>query len=930
MISFTDAFDRVYTGRNYPGLVASRAVGDKLELSSTDMDGERITAFPDGYSFVKCVSREGKFVVGNSEGLIKVFNEYEPDLEPISIDINENLTSLAHTGENVLVTNTAGYLELVSLHSEESQGNIFRSELPLRDAVFINDGNRVLCGGDDNKLVLVDLNNDKAVSTVPLADQLLGMSYNATGEILSVSLSDRSVQIYSVVNEIPNVTHTISGVLPGKINSSMEKIDFLLEHKEELISTKTQWSSNGELLLIPSENSIKVYNRSDFSKIVKEFKFHKDNDMLVDFELCYDNKHLAVCFLDLSVQVFDFASTKLVSELSLSLANGHLPVNISWSLLKKSHMFSLYVGTTDGSISVYSDFIEKKDINTDTEKLFIDEAEEADSDTDKQLDGSDEDDEIFSGRKQNGTRLHEEDSLLIDEDDDNEDEGLENDGYPDYYNKDVDTLFEEERNHKRHKSNNGRAKAPSPYLSYGSTPRTHLVPYCPGATPWNQKNMKGTDRRYLNMNAFGYCWAVKTVSDDSDSNQQSITVSFFDRSINKDYHFIDYFDFDLCSMNEAGIVFASSGFEVESPKNKGKLFYRNHENIQDAWERKIPLLDGEFISSISITNSPRDRDDPNNNDAMILVGTNMGYVRFFNTHGVCINIFKSLPVVGLVSSNAAVVFIINYVSDNVYSYSLIDAKQDYKYMQQDVLLPLQKSMESPNVPLIKGMFFNEYNDPCLVSGADETLMILSSWREPNNARWIPILNCKHAITDNGNNESKKNWKCWPLGLYRDRLTCIILKTSSHYPGFPLPLPVEINIKLPVVEYKGKRKADNDDNINEKVDDEDPEECFLRMYTMGRIVNDSLNDVDDEEQNDEILEILQNYSMLFDKSLLKLFAHACQESRLGKALSIARLIKNDKALSAALKISERFEYLNLAHKINKLREDLVEFSDNDEA
>ena len=59
----------------------------------------------------------------------------------------------------------------------------------------------------------------------------------------------------------------------------------------------------------------------------------------------------------------------------------------------------------------------------------------------------------------------------------------------------------------------------------------------------------------------------------------------------------------------------------------------------------------------------------------------------------------------------------------------------------------------------------------------------------------------------------------------------------------------------------------------------------------------------EIEEDEVMERLNQYSMLFDKSLLKLFGESCKESKLGKAFSIARLIKTDKALLAASRIAE---------------------------
>ncbi|KAM9912306.1 hypothetical protein OXX69_002683, partial [Metschnikowia pulcherrima] len=109
-------------------------------------------------------------------------------------------------------------------------------------------------------------------------------------------------------------------------------------------------------------------------------------------------------------------------------------------------------------------------------------------------------------------------------------------------------------------------------------------------------------------------------------------------------------------------------------------------------------------------------------------------------------------------------------------------------------------------------------------------------------------------------------------------------------------------------------------------EEDPEEEYLRVTTLGRLLASSLSDLGEEEEH---METLKSYSLIFDKSLLKLFNSACQESRLNKAFSVAKLIKNDKALLAASKIAERHNFANLMAKITKLREDLLDMSEDEE-
>lgn len=870
---------------------------------------ERITAFPDGNSIVSYNSALEKLVIGNSEGLVKIFDVKEPDLEPEALDIYENLTSINGFGDKLIVTSINGALELVDLKNNVPEGTLFRSELPLRHAVLINAAERVVCGGDDNKLVILSMLSERNISLLTLPEQLVYLSYNETREILAASLCNGDIQLYSVINEQPKLLDTIPNVLHKKFHTSLGKIDYLEEHKEELIATKTQWSSDGEYFLIAANNNaIKVYERADFHNEQKEFKDENLNAEIIDFGVCPSGAYLAVCYKDLHLKIFDMEAGRIVKSEALNDLRGHLPINLTWCDSPGATTYTLYMGITDGSTLTIKEVVDKK-AKKAAESLFVNEESEPDDRSHLQHASGNEG---AAPATNNNLKLHEEDSLVIDEEDDGQDFLLEN------YNKSVEDLIGDRQPRKKHKINGDYSRflglqQSKPYSDYKIL---KIEPYSPGSTPWSQgrqSTISGTNRRYLCMSPIGYVWSVRSLSN---HNQQSITTSFFDRSKNKDYYFIDYNNFDLCSIVDEGIVFACSGFNDNNDPNAGKIFYRQHSNIQEVWEKKIPLLENEYISCISL--SKNKSSDGRHGNSLIVVGTNLGYCRFFDVHGICLYVIKTLPVVALMSSSKSILFMINELFTNVYCYSLIDIGGNCKYIQQDVLMPLKKHHYA--APLLKGMFYNEHDDPCVVPGSDDTLMVLSSWRELHNAKWIPLLNCRDAVTEYGNNESKANWKCWPLGLSYEKLSCLVLKTESPFPGFPLSLPIELDIRIPI--YDRSKQNPIDETSPKDPNDDDPEENFLKVSTMGKLVSDSLKDESDEETKEEMLEKLQSYSLVFDKSLLKLFASACEDSRLNKAMSIAKLIKNERALLAASKISERFEFLNLASKISKLREEIV--------
>lgn len=869
----------------------------------------KISAFLDGYSLIHYNDSVDRLLVGNSEGLVKVFDPSQSNSEPVSIDIPDNLTSMSSLEDRLLITNTEGQLALLNVGSnptgEELFDIIYLSDLPLRDSVFINEGNRIVCGGDDNKLVVIDRVNTNSAFTMDVSDQIVNLSYNAAGEILTVSLANGEVQMFSVINESPKLVEKITGELTKKVHTSVDSIDYGGEHAHELICTKPVWTSNGEILCIPTGvSTLKSFARSDWSVLSE---LNPDEVDLVAFTFSPSNKSIATLHKNASIVISNAESGNVVKTTKVArFESESFPTSLAWI------NNSIYVGSTNGDFYTLPVSVDETSLSTsttsDVDSLFLDEASE--SDTEEQ---EEEGEDILAVEKTSKRRALD-DSMIIDEDDEDENEFA-------YFNKSVNDYLPS----KRIRHNN---QAPSSQSF--SVPQQEIVPYSPGSTPWvksmNSSTSK-TQRRYLFMNSIGYVWSVKSESGNSQDDQKSITISFFDRTINKDYHFIDSNDYDLCSMNERGVVLGCSGYHMGLNSNSGKIFYRHHNDTKDSWDRKVPLISGEYITSICITSTVQG----NSGNSIIVVGTNFGYLRFFNLYGLCVNIMKTSPVVTLMSSEISTVFVVHQVTANNYTYSIINVNEDYKFLQQNNALPLQQPHGSE--PVIKGIFFNNYSDPCLIAGYDDSLTILSHWREENNARWIPVLNCKQSVTGFGLNESKANWKSWPLGCVDDKFICLILKNNDSYPGFPLPLPIELDIKLPTKCFKYLSTSEEEENDPEDIaskvkeaNDDDPEEEFLRASTFGKLLHSSLAEAEDE---DDHMERLNSYSVAFDKSLLKLFSTACQESRLNKAFSVVKLMKTDRALLSASKIAERLEFVNIASKINTLREDLLEFGNDQE-
>lgn len=825
-----------------------------------------------------------RLLAGNSEGIIKIFDTSQPDLEPQALDIPENLTALDSHERKILVAATDGSLSILAI-PENITGNekyqeIFKGSRPLRDAAFINGGKRVIAGGDSNQMVIVDLENENSVSSVDVDAAVVHVSHNGAGEVVSIGFADGSVRFYSVVNEALEHVKTIPDVLKPFKFTSNEVIDYNGAHSHEYAASKSSWSPNGELLYAASaDGSIVAVERTNWET---EAEYIPETTEVVSFSQSQLGKHLAVLLKNGKVNVFEATSERLVKSVVLDKLND-LPIGVTW------HRNTLYVGTNNGELHTVEVSIDNSD-DTNVNHLFVDEAEE---------ESNTEDMEVEESPREVPTRRFIEDDLIVDEDEDG------------YYNQDVDTYLAKRK----------RPRTLTPLATTQVARREDIAPFSPGSTPWVKSVNNATSstlRRYLVMNAIGYSWSVKTSTGETSDNLSSLTVSFFDRGLNKDYHFIDDHGYDLSSLNERGLLLCCSGYKVKGP-NRGRIFYRHHTTTNDSWDRHVPLMDNEYITSACLTS----KTDATLGESIIIVGTNYGYLRFFNLYGLCINIIKTAPVLSVISSALSTVLVLHSGSAG-HAYSLISVDEDYRFLQQDRALPLRTP--SDKSPMIKGLFFNENSDPCLVSGYDDTLSVLLQWREPANARWVPILDCKNAVTDHGLTDLKSSWKAWPLGLNDDKFSFLILKNNDEYPGFPLPLPVELEVRMPVKSFAHLKAQQTEDEktLVAMAKEDDPEEQFLRASTLGKLLSGALADLGEE---DEVVERLGEYSVAFDKALLKVFAKACQSSRLNQAFSTVRLIKNDKALLAASKIAQRYEFANLANKINTLREDLIDLKED---
>lgn len=164
--------------------------------------------------------------------------------------------------------------------------------------------------------------------------------------------------------------------------------------------------------------------------------------------------------------------------------------------------------------------------------------------------------------------------------------------------------------------NGHHSKRRAPYGSF--QPRTHEA-FQPGSTPWRG------NRRYLCLNLLGFIWTV-----DQDTHH-TVTVEFYDREFQRDFHFTDPYKYDKACLSEKGALFACQ----PAGDQQAMIHYRPHETWTTRTDWRTTLPKGERIVAIALSHS------------YVVVTTSTNYVRVYTLFGTPVKVYrqKSSPTV---------------------------------------------------------------------------------------------------------------------------------------------------------------------------------------------------------------------------------------------------------------------------------------------
>lgn len=908
-----------------------------------------------GKTLVSLAPDNNTLCVVNKSGLCKVLQINKPEEEPEVLETANNVTSVrCDSNSSYLLSTLQGDAYRYDFRTSNSQ-LLARSALAIRDCSVVHAGKMGLFGGDDLELLLIELDDENLKKdNIKLDEQISQMSYAPRTNLLSISFINGNIQFFSLSSARPNKVHELTGYITANSykDSNGENISAPLENDahnedgqgdeedeegekvtdpefcdENRVCTRAAWHPSGLYFALPCDDfTIKIFTIKGYTlvKTLRNAAISRDSFIELQFEPLHGN-YIASMDLNNRLTIWNWHT----SEITYKKEFKQKVTNFVWKVQSDSKTLDLIMGTWSGGIINVQNVAESlptttqgmedesKTENSKTSGLFVD----SDFDDSESESYTREQKDIYadgkSKDKDNAFTKNEEDPKQGNENGkrkyhfDEEDDFIDDDDGAGYVSA--------KKSRHPYQDLNGTSITPKPRAA--TSVKFRYKPLSPGATPFGNG-----DRRYLTMNNVGYVCVVNS------NDQNSITVSFFDIGRYREYHFEDVFGYDVCCLNEIGTLFGQS--------KTGQLHYRSHNLLHANWTKTLPLQNGERITSVAAT--PR----------RIFVGTSFGYMRIFNQYGVPLMVEKMSPVVALAAQEYKV-FAVHYSPYHGISYSLFEQSPTIsKYYQRESPLPIAMPHGHPHVdgdfdknlarfnPMgIKSLFFSAYGDPCIF-GNDNVLLILSKWRTTMESRWLPVLDTNTEVWKMSGGKSSSLVHVWPLGLTYDTLNCILVKGKNIWPEFPLPLPSEMEIRIPILvkskilEEHKRIKANQEEQIDDASINEEKEnleiivpvqmaaeEEFLRSRVLSSLLHDSL-DNDGELYGNEN-EIILSLVGAHDKSLLRLFAAACADQNTDMAISLAEELKQDRALLAAVKISERAELPSLIKRINEIRESRFE-------
>lgn len=855
---------------------------------------------------------------------------------------------------------------------------LWKSSSSISQAIFTHGGQRACIGDLAANLVLVDVSKPdddnsfgKVIEKVKVAGEITGLAYSYSVDLLAVTVADGGLSIYSLSSNTPERKAVVGNIMVDKRialthemgladddsdsefsengfdNDDDDDEDSMLTEttghggggksgrnkKNNILkyaSSKTVWNPSGDVLAVPNKNlNIDFYNvinwGAPLNSLFAGAPFHH-REPISGLAFSPNGELLASISLDKVLIIWDIKTRKMMARTSLPF----IGIDITWS-----DDTSIIISSNKGKVlnidkATFNQLLKQrtqKGVTINEKATTMNGDDDSDDMGDDVMDSDDDENQLEMdldrplSQDRDGFVVDENGHIEMYADDDDLDADSNRRRRLDTASESTElTDFSKRQRRENAMSGGGRGgSAGTIGISLKSGWGKALTrPFSAGQTPWD-----GSDRRYLTITPVGCVYTVKV------QKTFKITVLFFDEEQHRKYFFDDLLGYDICSINDQGAVFATSGFRAE--KNYiARVEFKDHSNGkmgETQWIREIALRPYEFITSVSVHGNH------------IFVATNKGFLRKYNLHGRIMDMMMMDCTVAIMNNDNYVFSIVKKSIESGYFFNIQNI--DGELIQQELGIPLITENDlgdNMNEIPIKNMFFSAEGEPCIVRN-DNILMALTRWRNPaSKPNWKPLLDVQEGVLRSGRG---RELKAWPLGLFGDSFLFVPFRGSKKYPIFPLLTPMSVDIKIPLnyvdpesrenerlAREDGDSDVDGDgNNLNNELFGENgsettaaaenPEEKFLRTIALAEMLNDAVAN-DDVGDNDTI-EKLQLLSLEYDKTLLIQIDDACSSGDTDDAFELCKMIRDFRALNAAQRLAEAKGMAGLARRIRNLRE-----------